>query len=209
MPFVPHSRITLSGDLGSQDPAPEHFSFGFSTDLADYSTPAAKAALKAACDDFMAGGTGKIGNWATLRLIKVASIGVDGKYTADAVSIPTATPGNGSSPSHPFQISLAVGLRTAVRGGSHRGRLYLPAPTIGIQTTTGLFDMIIAPGIEAGVRTFLHAACAAAVTPTNLVVASRKGFNTNVSKIQVGGVLDTMRSRRRQLPESYGPGTAY
>jgi len=45
------------------------------------------------------------------------------------------------------------------------------------------------------------------VSGLQVVVASTKGFNTPVTGVRVGRVVDTMRSRRRQLPETFDPPT--
>jgi hypothetical protein len=45
------------------------------------------------------------------------------------------------------------------------------------------------------------------VTGQRVVVVSSKGYNSEVTGVRVGRVLDTMRSRRRSLPETYDPVT--
>jgi len=64
--------------------------------------------------------------------------------------------------------------------------------TIRARAATMLSDINNAPGYDSG------------GAPT-VVVASTKGYNTPVTGVRVGRVMDTIRSRRRQLSESYGP----
>jgi hypothetical protein len=151
----------------------------------------------------------RIGNWCTMDEIKWARIGPDGKYVGDAVVVPVNVIGgtNAASPNpqYPHQISWTVSLGTGERGRSKRGRLYQPAPftsslagglapasdclEVGNSFAQLVADLNNWPGIDEN--------------EPEVVIASSKGFNTKVTEIRVGRALDTIRSRRRSIPESY------
>lgn len=152
---------------------------------------------------------GKISPRALLTFTKLNVINNAGKYN-DPVThehIHANVPGTGvDSRTPPNQIALAVSLTTGfTRGPAHRGRFYMPLPTILVQTD-GLIsaadrDTVVTPAL-----TFLAALNTAAGSGQAVAVMSRKSGAAGhraVTGIQVGRVLDTQRRRRNKLAETY------
>ena len=105
----------------------------------------------------------------------------------------------------PNQVAIAVTLETGFsRGSAHRGRFYLPIPTIPIaddgRITAGSRDPLVA-----SVNTFI-AALNAVNANYDVAVFSRKlgsPRHRTVTGVHVGRVLDTQRRRRNKLAEAY------
>lgn len=214
MPFATHLRITALGTLGASD---ERFSYGINTTLdpgqaaglgGDGSTvPAPLAAAADVVKQFHTRVSTRIASVAVLRSVKFAVIGPDGKYVGDAVEAPvTAGEGgvnDGSGLVLP-QNALAVSLLTDDRGPRKRGRFYIPMPVIDVQPSNG-FTMAVAwsNGVAdsaAQLLTDLQAVPDLSIQP---VIASTYGYNTPVTGVRVGRVVDTIRSRRNRLVELY------
>jgi hypothetical protein len=211
MPYAPHLRLTASGDLYG---GAEKFSFGVNLNI--NGGPAANLNI----DDgqfadivtdtvnfFQRSGTGVISR-AVLREVKVASIGALGTYTADPkISGILAAPGFDvtGNVKPPAQTSLAVSLNTARRGATGRGRFYLPLPG-GAVGDDGLYTDVYRDNVAASVKQWLddlNNEPNVDVLGLRVIVASSKGYNTDVTGVRVGRVPDTMRSRRRSLNETY------
>ncbi len=210
MVFAPHQRLTMIGTVGPSGAPVEIFSMGINlTGTAGAFTPAQQTLddLTADCVAFFGSNGTRIGPWAQLRAVKLASIGPDGKYTADALmnEVVPFKPGNAIGPVYPPQVALCVSLLTGRRGATGRGRFYLPAPVSEVDTQ-GLITAAEANTIATSCRDFLNAlGNQPGVDPGNLrpCVSSSKGYNTPVTGVRVGRVLDTIRSRRNALNESY------
>ena len=101
----------------------------------------------------------------------------------------------------PPQIALAVSLTTGRPGPTGKGRFYLPFPAYNLSPS----DRRLEPAAATSVLN----ACAAFVNAVNLltagpvVVASSKGYLSDVIGLRVGRAADTLRSRRRDVPEGY------
>lgn len=152
---------------------------------------------------------------AVLEEVKFARIGADGKYTEDPVIVNVAdTPGGGPTDVTVTQMvlpqsALAVSLTTPRRGPSGKGRFYLPMPVIGLTTNLQVQD-VQRDQIQARVAQLigdLGNQPGFDVLDLQVVVASTKGYNTSVTGVRVGRVLDTIRSRRRSIDEAYDPVT--
>lgn len=153
-----------------------------------------------------------IGTAAKLTEIKCAEIGPTGQYVGDArVSEEASLAGGGTSAvTHPLQIALVVSLQTGQRGGSKRGRFYLPLPTAGVQQD-GLISTANRDNVQTAAAAFINALNdwpGIDLVGPKVTIASIKGYNTDVTGVTVGRVLDTLRSRRRSVPEEYTPPTA-
>lgn len=129
------------------------------------------------------------------------------KYPVTNVSYPANIAGGYVDAGvHPNQIALCVTLLTAVqRGPASKGRFYVPLPayTIG---TDGLIGATYATNAKTGVMDFVTALNA--IDASNFKVAvygTKQGVLAQnlVTAVKVGRVLDTIRRRRRQLPETY------
>lgn len=214
MPYAPHLRVTALGTLGN-GAGVERFSYGFTMVNKSLGIPffAPDAAVWADLAEdvraFHARPDTHLSAMAILREVKIASIGVDGKYTAaPAIVNVVDTPGtHGFSYGYTSpQSALAVSLVTARRGPTGKGRFYLPMPIIAPDPATLLLSL----GDVEGVRTStvqlvndLNNLPGVDVANLEVGVASTKGYNTLVRGVRCGRVMDTVRSRRRQLDENY------
>jgi hypothetical protein len=213
MPFQPHIRLTFRGAFTT--PAViEEFSFGVNC-APIQGTPNApnQAMLDSAVDavgQYWARPALQMPTGRPIREVKVAAIGVDGKYTSDPMIAAVNLPGGASEPQYlaPPQVALVVSLNTGRRGPTGRGRWYLPCPSYRF-----LDDLVLSTPLAQAVAnesaaflkdletTFQDEIVGGLLVP---VVASSKGYNTVVTSVRVGRVTDTMRSRRTSLPEQYG-----
>lgn len=154
------------------------------------------------------GTNGVIGNQAALRTLKLNHIGTDGRYTSDSTvefDFATPYPVGPSLGAYPAQVSLAVSLRTdAARGRAHAGRFYLPAPSAGLQSTTGTISTSSQTVVGGAVKVLLEA-INTALPEWRVGVTSKVGAGAQrpVTTVAVGAALDTIRSRRADVPESY------
>lgn len=145
----------------------------------------------------------------SLRWIKAASINSDGHYsytTAPGLYTYVTPPVGANSSNVVPQQTLAVTTLTAeARGRASKGRFYLPACYRAV-TSTGLISSADADAIESVARTWLLAINGTAQV-SSVAVMSKLGEGTthNITAVGVGRVFDTMRSRRRSLPETRTP----
>jgi hypothetical protein len=113
---------------------------------------------------------------------------------------PTLT-GSGTS-LLPSQCSIAISTAGGAKpnGTPYRGRFYIPGPQQSVLTsTTGL--MANPTTYLTWAKNFLVACIANSFVPA---VWSRKDGNMNIiTAIRVGDRVDTIRSRRNELPETY------
>lgn len=207
--YVRHRRVTIGGDIAAVVGSPERWSIrlnfsdplNFSDGTAFHNGVVADVKLWAGLE---------VGLWSGSRvsLVKSAVIGTNGLYTGEPF-IDEFTPvpfgGTASVPSFPFQVSLCMSLQTGQRGPRKRGRVYLPTPLVTLEPD-GQFQAAQAIAIRDRFATFLNNLnnhTGPDAQAPEVVIASSKGLNTIVNGVRVGRVLDTMRSRRRSLPEDY------
>jgi hypothetical protein len=137
--------------------------------------------------------------------IKLAPIGVDGKYPPGTdsvesfVGMPVAGGSSSGAPQVP-QAALVMSLTTALpRGRGHIGRVYLPAPNFGLTATGGLTPAN-ATALLTPFKNMINSLNA--ITDMGFAaVFSRLGPVWNVGGLRMGLVYDTQRRRRRQIPE--------
>ncbi len=213
MPFADHIRVTCSGILGNTNiPRVGQDIFSFRVNMSDPGThnkynQAGLNDVIADCSAFFSRPSTGIGNQAVLTQVKMGRIGPLGKYReAPLVSGVLNVGGGGAVGSiYPPQVSVAVSLTTDRLGATGRGRFYIPLPVqamgqdylLNATNATDLRTSVVTwlnalnnwPDIEAGVP--------------RVVVASSKGYNSNVTGVRVGRAFDTIRTRRNDLQESY------
>jgi hypothetical protein len=222
MPFAPHLRLTALGRFGISN---ERFSYGLNMARTNADATSLevlldlgpnRTALEDMANDFRSFHgrlNSGIASHAILEAVKIASIGADGKYTKDPVVIDVVDqPGGVTSGASfaPPQQALAVSLVTAKRGAGGRGRFFLPAACVPIETDMLISTSIVSviQGSAAQLLSDLNNNPGADLTSLNVVVASTTGTVAKVTGVRVGRALDTIRSRRRSLAESYGVPTA-
>lgn len=128
----------------------------------------------------------------------------DGAYVQGKVAV--RAPGSSNVGSFmPLQTALCVSLGSARPGASGRGRFFLPWQDNTVIGTDFRID--------ANTTTVVATRAADLVSQVNhlgqpVIINSSKGTNSVVNSVKVGRVLDTMRSRREKVPESYVMGPA-
>lgn len=115
--------------------------------------------------------------------------------------------------SKPIQTSIVLSLRSNTPGASGRGRLYWPALGAGIDAATMRLSTPSAALISSAASSYLD------LIETTLkerlhpspslidfklcVVSPTRGTRTDITRIEVGDILDVQRRRRDKLAESY------
>jgi len=215
--------ISAHGEIGTGGGAGEDiFSFGLRASgdtgfdavdaLAELDVPGIAAIFGTY---FEAAGT-KIETVGHLYKVKVAALGTDGKYLTDSIEAepePGGSNGSVSAVRYPNQVALAVSLRTVTNiGRATKGRFYLPVPGHNVQTDGKIIPAEVV-ATAATSKTFLDALntkLAADITQTiRLQIMSDIGSGVSrvVTSVRVGDVIDTIRSRRNALTETYSSAT--
>lgn len=215
MAYSEHALVSFRGFLGPAGNPLESWVIGLRFDYGSLGAGAGinQARLDDMREDFKTYFTnGAYDNSVSFTEARRYDIGPDGRAVGDILYSPLATPvrGGNASPALPWQCSLVVSLRTAKqRGRAHAGRVYLPpmCPTIGEDglleasfaqlRATQFAALLTSLNDPAGLQTPTEAAA--------VCVASKlDGSLEDVTAVRVGRVMDTMRSRRRSLQETYG-----
>lgn len=110
-----------------------------------------------------------------------------------------------------LQDSVVLSLRTATPGPRGRGRMYWPALAASLSYTTGQMVGPTPAAVAADAKTYLTGIASAILGASGSlfadlfpVVYSLSDHQVHrVNRIQVGGVLDTQRRRRHNIPEAY------
>lgn len=147
---------------------------------------------------------------ASLDFVKFNTINpVTGRYTlpfSNELVSPNLAVGAGSV-SH-GQLALCISTSTAVaRGRGHAGRFYSPAGAFGTDVATGLINATAAGAALTSALSLCRDINTIVGAGSSLVVFSKRAQTvTTITGLRVGRVMDTMRSRRRSLDESYVSG---
>jgi hypothetical protein len=203
VPYAPHARFTFSGIFGLVAAPSEEWVFRLNATAGGTVNQATATSLATLFGTHLAP---RIGTHARLTEVKVVRIGAGGLYDGPMHLVDVNVPGtDASGVVYPYQISHAISLGTGVRGSRYRGRFYMPAPKYAVDSNEGTLTAGQADQMRTSVAAFLNAVNALPEVD-RVVIASSHGFNTPVSEVRVGRVLDTIRTRRRSLPEAYtGP----
>lgn len=171
--------------------------------------PALTASTAAAVQAFHATAASEISPRAILTYSKFNVITAAGHYKDNVTQehVFANIPGGGNAGFTPAnQIALAISLTTGfARGPAHRGRFYMPLPTIMVGAT-GLIATADRDAIKTSAQNNLINALNAITPNLGVAVLSRKLGNPGshfVTGVQVGLVLDTQRRRRNKLKEAY------
>lgn len=144
----------------------------------------------------------------TVDEIKLANIGLDGKYPPGQDSsiavIGAAINGATSSAAYPPQTSLVISITTALpRGRGHIGRVYLPAQRSAMPLTNGMIDTATADACLALFRTMVLALAATSGLGGLGVYSPLGAPRQTATGFRCGRVLDTQRRRRNDIDEGY------
>lgn len=149
----------------------------------------------------------QIGSGALLSFAKLNPIDIHGHYQTDPSheKVYADLPGGGGTQVYPNQVAIAVTLVTGLtRGPAHKGRFFLPLPTLGLGTD-GLVSAANATTLSTAADGFISN-INTVDTNWKVAVFSRKAgapAHRLVTGCDVGRVLDTQRRRRRKLGEDY------
>jgi len=135
-------------------------------------------------------------DWVKFNLINALGHYVDPDNSRVSELSPVVS-GSGS-PCLPPQVAVVVSLKTAhARGKAHAGRMFTPA--LGATAASGY--CVGTSAIADGLTTLLNS-INSVVTPAGVSIVSATGEANHVTRVAVGHVFDTMRTRRRSLAEA-------
>jgi hypothetical protein len=201
----PFLRVRLEGTLG----ASEVFSFGINL-ISDgpWTPPAPITQSMADAVALWFTSESNIASAADLHTLKVNLIGVDGRYVEETTNrwdYGSPYPSGNVTAPFPFQIALVISLLAANdRGRASHGRFYLPVPTGGLEGPDQTLP-----------TTFQESYLAAGVSLLELLEQELPGWQPGlvsnvgagaqalITRVRVGRVLDTIRSRRNKVVEEY------
>lgn len=169
-----------------------------------------EAQLKAAVGAFF--GTAMFSSHVWVREVRAYHIGPDGKTVGNPRWFDwtgTEVKGTGTSVVYPPQTALVVTTAAANRGNARYGRFYLPMINVPLEPDLRI-HVNQAVTIGAASTAYLKALSRAFVIPNGLphptpvnISMLGQGRQQPITRIRVGRVLDTVRTRRRQLEEAY------
>ena len=208
--YQPHYRLAFGGPLFTTEEWSCRLNITSAGDLPDSAAAdAMMPGLKTALSTWVTASGSMLSTAVGLSWLKFNEINALGHYVSPSNSrlaeVNPVVHGTGN-PIHPPQVAIAVSLRTAhTRGKAHIGRMFTPALNASVQSS-GLAGGCTA---IAGTATTLINAINAVVTPAGVSIISATGESNHVTRVAVGQVFDTMRTRRHSLVETpYDLGTA-
>lgn len=154
--------------------------------------------------------TAQISQMANLKWVKIALLDKSGLYIDGPWVHDFATPPVGASTELVApQLSVVLTFESNVlRGAGRFGRIYPPltgeANSAGVDVYGGS-RVIGARKLIEGINGSLDEAFPGVTGKPNAIIASKVGTGRNayITKVRVGQVIDTMRSRRNKFVESY------
>lgn len=140
--------------------------------------------------------------------VKIAPIGVDGKTIGTSSVYTFSAPiAGGSSTYLPPQVAAALTVRANILGRRGRGRIYIPALGQNVITSDGTMSGTPANTLRAAFVALINAFQNLPGTPdwVPLYIVTSAGLADAVrpSEVRTGQRVDTIRSRREQVPETY------
>lgn len=152
------------------------------------------------------GAYGDSTSWKNIKVAKVVNLATGALFAGVNQAVNNVGGLSTASAQPAPQLALAVSLVGGPRanGTPYRGRFYLPAPAWG---SPNFGDGLLGTTVQTTILNF----AATLINEINdvpsgrrVVVWSRKDATTTpVGTVRLGRVLDTIRSRRRDVPEAY------
>jgi hypothetical protein len=215
VPRPAHQLVTFSGTLGPAAAPIEQWSFGvrFASNRFNTASDAVVGALAAAWG--AAGSMQTIhNNTVNLTKVRVAQVDATGHVeqgTSGAFNqrdwVGVSPGGATGSTVYPPQCAVVASLISARAGATGKGRIFLPVTVKPLVATDLRMSITDAQSIADATKVFLNLLVAvdpsSPVQTKGPVVASSKGYLSPVLSVRVGRTIDTMRSRRRDIPEGY------
>lgn len=124
-----------------------------------------------------------------------------GGVVIDSQVSAAAEAGTSVGGSTPNQCAIVVSKVTGFAGSRNRGRMFLPPPGVTSLETNGRLDAGALTGLAAGLTAWKNSLIGDGWTPC--VVSESSDANVIITTLRVGDVVDTMRSRRNALAETY------
>lgn len=209
MAYTQHWLLQLIGTMGTTNP--EIWSCGIRLwaesydgfDEVDYTEGLAKDA----CAAWVARPGSRISSNCSLDMIKFNEIAPDGSYANPGVTneyiYPTPVVGQGGPGSLPYQCTVVLSWRTNARerGPASKGRIYSPAPSMVVPTTTGLFAPSDAVAMADSAALFLNTLdITVAGEPFRPSIMSQiGGAHEQIDWVYVDNRVDTQRRRSNAL----------
>lgn len=123
------------------------------------------------------------------------------QINAVALSAPSSPAGTGSATTMPPEVAEVLTLRTPFTSARQRGRIYLPC--VSVASMGALGDIVTSTKLTLvdGYAAFFDAVFADASDWVPGVYSRTDRSFTTLSAIDMGGIFDVVRSRRRSLVE--------
>ena len=215
MPFTEqHLYLTLHWVPGEQSTETGQVGFRFSM-VGDASQALVDAAAPAVQTFWQSAGA-LIGTDFSLKFIRLATIGTDGRYPAGKVAYDhtygTGIIGGNSQVIWPLQVASVATLTTPTpRGQAHSGRVYLP-PIAAALDSSSHWANSATTGRATALATMLSSLNAGIFAPGARALVMSKSTKTNpnglsniVTGVKVGGRPDVQRRRAKKQLEIYSP----
>lgn len=206
-----HTRVTVSGVIGTTAAPVEHWSFNLNfpaaalaSDATDAAADTKAGAVRSAMSNLI---VNNFGSDVIVNEVRVAAVDAtghvyqraDGTYVQGIETAELA--GSMAKQPMPLQTALCVSLGTNRAGPTGKGRFFLPWPALSINATTKTLDAGQVDAFIALVKTAVEGIQTA--MGAQLQVVSSKGYMSEVTSLRIGRAPDTMRSRREDVPEGY------
>lgn len=220
MPKAAHYRLTFGGVFGTKASPFEQWQFGLNvaagvpTTVQTFPTdPALLGLMGPIRAAFVNNLLGTRQSGVRFTFLDARFIGSDGKQPrgADGAYVGAARlefddlAGATGAPQYPFQIAQVVTLDSNRSGPRGRGRIFLPPPANALESD-GRLSAGLAQAAVNGVVAVINATNVAfneVPEAADVSVMSTFGTVSRVERCRAGLALDTHRSRRRNLLESY------
>jgi len=215
VPRPAHTLVTFEGTTGAVTAPIDIWSF--SVKFVDNRWTTTDPLVPLAFKDFWTTHFAPLhGSLIHLRKVRIAAVTGLGKVnrTASGAYLQQDwvgdVPGQGAVTTFlPPQCSVVVSLSTERQDATGKGRFFLPQTKYPIVGSDFRMSVVDTTDITTKARAFLNAmrdynpaATTFAGDPAAQVVSS-KGYVSKVTTVRVGRAVDTIRSRRSELPEGY------
>ncbi len=141
--------------------------------------------------------------------VKQAPIDALGKTigTGSTFTFTTKPTGAGTA-ALPAQSAVAVSTRANIVGRTGRGRFYVPALSDAILSNDGTISGTPAVNLKAAAKAYIDAMQGIGGTlslwqPLNVITSAGKASAVRPVEVRIGDLVDTIRSRRAQVEETY------
>lgn len=211
MPKPAHTKVVFEGVRGTVAAPLERWAFGI-----NFPADAVPVTGSDIVDDAIASecATAYDDNWFTamntdtiLTRVKVSRVSADGTIAlrGDGSLVQGewigSKPGETAPMETPLQLAICVSLQTLRSGATGKGRFFIPMIAANVEATSKLLPVASQTNVANRAKAFLNDLATILTFPPQVV--SSKGYMTPVTSVRVGRVVDTLRSRRADLPEEY------